>query len=286
RVPVFCFCHTPLKVVYDPFTRARYSAQSPSLAMRLAIDLYTRVDRWGWRYYRRVFCNSREVASRVLNAHLIHPDFVEVLYPGVDLHQFDPQGPQEAFFLLPGRIARTKNIELGIDAFLQFKRNNHAAKAFKLVIAGMVDQKSQPYLRQMQQRAQGCSDIHFVISPSDDELRDLYRRCFASLFTALNEDWGIVVLEAMASGKPVIAVNRGGPTESIVHGETGLLCPAEPSAFALEMADLIADPVRALAMGQGGRQRAVTFTWEPFVRRIDDYVDSLAGKTDLTIAVR
>ena len=286
EVPVFCFCHTPLKVVYDPFTRARYFAQSPSPITRLAIQMYTRVDRFGWQYYRRIFCNSQEVASRVLSAQLTRPELVEVLYPGVDLQRFDHQGPRDPFFLLPGRIARTKNIELGIDAFLQFKQMGNEGQRFRLVIAGMVDQKSRPYLHEMQQRAAGCSDIDFVISPTDQELRDLYRRCFATLFTALNEDWGIVALEAMASGKPVIAVNRGGPTESVIHEETGFLCPADSGAFAPEMANLVADPDRAFAMGMAGRQRAAAFTWEPFVRRIDDYVDSLARDPEMAVASR
>ncbi|MGH7861140.1 MAG: glycosyltransferase family 4 protein, partial [Candidatus Dormibacteraceae bacterium] len=78
QIPVFCFCHTPLKVVYDPFTRARYFAQAPGLLTRLAIGLYTRVDRLGWGRYDRVFCNSHEVASRVLNARLAPAERVEV----------------------------------------------------------------------------------------------------------------------------------------------------------------------------------------------------------------
>jgi glycosyltransferase involved in cell wall biosynthesis len=278
-VPVFCFCHTPLKVVYDPFTRSRYFSEQPSRRMRAALALYTAIDRLGWHAYERVFCNSREVAGRVLGAGLAPSHKVEVIHPGVDLRRFDPHGPREPFFLLAGRIARTKTIELGVDAFIRLKEAHPAAAPFRLVVAGMVDHKSQPYLEAMLERAQGRRDIEFVIGPSDEQLLDLYRRCYATLFAALNEDWGLVVLEAMASGKPVIAVDRGGPRESVVHGETGLLCPAEAEAFAAAMGRLVDDPARAAAMGLAGRQRAAAFPWHAFAERIDDYVDFLVECT-------
>lgn len=276
-VPIFCFCHTPLKVVYDPFTRDRYFSQQPGRVTRAAISFYTAIDRLGWRRYERVFCNSREVAQRVLGAGLASLNRVEVIHPGVDLERFDPTGPRETYFLLAGRIARTKTIELAIDAFRLLKAQCPMAEPFRLVIAGMVDAKSRPYLQAMQQRASGRSDVEFVIGPSDAELLDLYRRCYATLFTALNEDWGLVALEGMASGKAVIAVGRGGPLESVVDGETGLLRPAEPAAFADAMAELVSDPGRAATMGRCGRQRAAAFPWHAFVDRIDDYVDALVG---------
>jgi glycosyltransferase involved in cell wall biosynthesis len=278
-LPVFCFCHTPLKVAYDPFTRHRYFTERPGAFTRWAIGLYTRVDRLGWRRYERVFCNSREVANRVLGARLVAPGRVEVNYPGVDLTQFDPDGPREPYFLLAGRIARTKTIELGIDAFLRLKRRHPSAAGYRLVIAGMVDQKSWSYYRDMIARAAADPAISFVVDPTDATLFDLYRRCHAALFTALNEDWGLVPLEAMAAARPVIAVKRGGPLESIVDGETGLLCPAEPAAFAEAMAQLVARPERAAVMGVAARRHVARFSWEAFVGRMDDYVEALVLKT-------
>lgn len=281
-VPTFCFCHTPLKVLYDPFTRERFfTHQRPGLFTRNGLALYAAVDRFGWDRYQRVFCNSREVARRVLNARLAGPDRVDVIHPGVDPARFDPDGPFQPYFLAAGRIARTKNLELAIAAFRSLQSGTSGGREFRLVIAGMVDDKSRPYLAELRELAGEDQRIEFVVSPSDEVLRELYRRCYATLFTPLNEDWGIVVLEGMASGKPVIAVDRGGPLESVLHGETGLLCPAEPQAFARAMAHLVDHPDVARAWGQTGRRHIALFPWDSLVDPIDDYIESLARRTTL-----
>lgn len=283
RVPVFCFCHTPLKVLYDPFTRERFlNHQQPGMALRSGLSFYAWVDRWAWSRYEHIFCNSYEVACRVLTAGLAPDELVEVLHPGVDLARFDPHGPREPFFLLAGRIARTKNIELGIDAFLRLEEKHPEIRNFKLLIAGMVDEKSQAYLAEMRVRAGGNPRIEFLIDPSDTLLGELYRRCYATLCTSLNEDWGIVVLEGMASGKPVLAVDRGGPTESVLPGQTGFLCSAEADSFAAAMGKLIRDPIVAAAMGVAARQHVAKFAWDGFVARMDQYVEVFAGEPATT----
>ena len=93
------------------------------------------------------------------------------------------------------------------------------------------------------------------------------------LFPSLNEDWGIVPLEAMAFGKPVLAVNRGGPTESVADGETGALLDPTPRAFAEQMAHLADHPEEINRMGSKALARAALFSWETFVRRLDEYIE-------------
>lgn len=66
----------------------------------------------------------------------------------------------------------------------------------------------------------------------------LLAACTAVIYTPEKEHFGIVPLEAMAYGRPVIAVNSGGPRETVVHGKTGLLCTPEPASFAEAMASL------------------------------------------------
>jgi len=93
------------------------------------------------------------------------------------------------------------------------------------------------------------------------------------VFPSLNEDWGIVPLEAMAHGKPVLAVNSGGPTESVVDGETGFLLEPSAAAFATKMSWLVEHSEEARRMGVAAVARAKRYSWDAFVQRLDDYVE-------------
>jgi glycosyltransferase involved in cell wall biosynthesis len=108
-------------------------------------------------------------------------------------------------------------------------------------------------------------------------MNDLYARCTAVLFTAFNEDFGLTPVEAMARGKPVIAVNCGGPRETVLHDVTGLLVDADPARFAQAMSSLTADEARLRAMGSAGLERARKFTWQRFVADLDDEIDRMVG---------
>jgi alpha-1,3/alpha-1,6-mannosyltransferase len=272
--PLLGFCHTPLKVAYDRKTRARWlTLRKPNAATRAAVSLFTAIDRPLWRRYRRIFCNSKEVERRLLESGLARCGQTEVTYPGVDTDLLAPSGRREAFFLVPGRVMWTKNIELAIEAFLGFKLRRSATCDFRLVIAGMVDEKSRPYLKMLRSIAMGRDDIEFIIGPSDNELFDLYDRSFAVLFTPPNEDWGIVPLEAMSFGKPVISVAGGGPQESLLQGVTGFLRPALAEQFATAMEQLTRDGELYARMSAASRERARLFSWGAFAARIDSYVD-------------
>lgn len=273
RVPASCLCLTPLKIAYDDATRQRFF-RSPGrrIHYRMAVGLYKRLERPAWRRYRRVLCISEEVRRRVRRTG-IPDDRLEVTYPGVDTTRFRPTGEREPIFYVPGRIMWTKNLELAIEAWLRFKPDP-ATNPFRLVVAGIVDQKSRPYADQLHALARGRPDI--IIKESDDELLRLYQRSHAVIFTPPNEDWGLVPLEAMACGKPVLATNRGGPRESVIDGQTGFLRLDHPSAFASAIRALAEmSPENLEIMGSCARRRALEFTWDRFVERIDEHVDEL-----------
>ena len=278
RVPTSCICLTPLKIAYDAFTRERYFERPGRLHQRIAIAAYSRIERPAWRRYRRVFCNSAETRRRVLAARLVELDRVEIAYHGVDTDRFCPTAEREPFFLVAGRMMWAKNIELAIHAWRAFKPHV-SDNDFRLLIAGMVDAKSRPYVAELHRLASGREDIVFIEGPKDSDLIRLYQRSSAVLFTALNEDWGLVPLEAMACGKPVIATDRGGPRESIAHGETGWLEPDVADKFAARMTSVLRLPENELdRMGRAARARAEQFRWDNFIDRIDDHVDELCGR--------
>jgi glycosyltransferase involved in cell wall biosynthesis len=171
----------------------------------------------------------------------------------------------------------SKNLELAISAWRRWKpaadRNE-----FRLVIAGMVDAKSVPYLRRLRALAGDRQDIVFSEAPTDRDLLRLYQRCHAVVFPPPNEDWGLVPLEAMACGKPVLATDRGGPRESVVNGETGFLRLDRPESFAQAIDALAHLPHTQLdRMAERARARAVGYGWQAFVNRIDLHAEEIGA---------
>jgi glycosyltransferase involved in cell wall biosynthesis len=112
------------------------------------------------------------------------------------------------------RIAPEKRIELQIEVFRELPDE-------KIVIVGAATEQSTPYFERLKKIAP--KNVTFVGSVSDEKLVDLYSRCKAAIQTSIDEDFGEIPVEAMASGKPCLAVNEGGFRESILHGQTGLL---------------------------------------------------------------
>jgi glycosyltransferase involved in cell wall biosynthesis len=283
RAPAVCFCHTPLKIVHDPATaqRLREASRAKWAASRLIGPAFTAADRRMWRGYRHVLANSEETRRRIDRARLRPAGDVEVLRPGVDLerHEAPPGRPPGSGFLVAGRIMWQKNIELAIEAvrLLSDPAGRQLPDDPLLTVAGAVDAKSREYVEALRSRATGLA-IRFEPDPTDDRLRELYRSSRGLVFTAPNEDWGMVPLEAMASATPVIAVDRGGPRESVLPGETGWLVEPTPEAFAEHMRTLAALPdAQLMRMRAAARQRAEKFGWQPFVERLDEVMQAVAS---------
>lgn len=277
EVPALNLCFTPLRAVYDLEYRQRHLGRQGGRKWTalVAERVYKAIDRWLWKRYRHIVYISQTIKDRCEAGGLVPGHSAEILYLGIDVKKAAASGQFEDFFFMPGRIMWTKNIELGIAAFLQYRRATGAAT--RLVIAGMADAKSQDYLAGLRQLAGTDNNVEFHLSPTDAQMRDYYDRCSAMLFTAFNEDLGLTPMEAMSSGKPVIAVDRGGPREVVEHQVTGYLVPADPNSFAVAMELLVSDPARLRRMGAAGLQRVQRFDWDRFVGDIDDALDRMVA---------
>jgi glycosyltransferase involved in cell wall biosynthesis len=149
----------------------------------------------------------------------------EILHPPVDTGFYSSlETPREDFFLLAGRLVPYKQPDVAIAAAL--------AAGVRLVVAG--EGRMQPDLVRL---AGGSPLIEFVGRVSDDQLRDLYRRCAAFVFPG-EEDFGIVMAEAQGCGAPTIARNIGGALDIVEPGVTGDLYDVAGSGPAAHVAAL------------------------------------------------
>ncbi len=126
--------------------------------------------------------------------------------------------------------------------------------------------------------AQSGVQLQLLVQVSDDELIRLYQRARAFVFASHQEPFGLVVLEAMACGLPVVAVAEGGVPESILPDVNGLLCPRDERIFAESLFRVLADSHLARSMGREGRRLAETeWTWEAAGQRIEDHLLALTS---------
>jgi len=215
--------------------------------------------------------NSQERIRKYLNRES------EVLYPGVDIERFECRD-YEKFFFYPSRFAPEKRIEFAIEAFKRFSKGN---PGWRFIIAGSVSESKahQEYLMHLKSLARGA-DIEFRTNLSDPQLLDLYSRCFCILYSPMNEDYGYIPLEGFAASKPCIAVNEGGPRETVRDDVDGFLVD-DPSAMAMKMESLAKSPELAEVMGSKGRRKVETdFTWEKYLARFEEKAKELAkGRT-------
>jgi len=185
-----------------------------------------------------------------------------LVYPPVDFekYRFEEVGD---FWLSVNRIYPEKRIELQFQAFRDLPEE-------RLVVVGGYSRETSP-LSTLEGYVETIPDnVEMRGEVSEEELIDLYARCKGLICTAMDEDFGLTPLEAMASGKPVIAVKEGGFLETVVDGITGRL--VEPNA------DRIAEAVREISE-KGGlqyrdacRERAGVFSEETFIRLIKDEI--------------
>lgn len=120
------------------------------------------------------------------------------------------------------------------------------------------------------------SKVTFLLSPHDKAKLWLLRRSQALIYTPSNEHFGIVPLEGMYLRKPVVAVNSGGPTESIIDDQTGYLCEPTPKDFAKAMLKLVRSAKISERMGDMGQKRVhQRFSFEAFSEKLDGIVKGL-----------
>jgi len=187
-------------------------------------------------------------------------DFVPL---GVDHSEFYPTGEEEPFALYLGRIHPHKSLELAVLAM----KNTQPDKS--LVIAGDVDESYLWYkekLIRLAKEAKISDRFEIIPSPSDHEVIRLMQRCSVFLFPSTIDTFGLVVLEAMACGKPVVACNRGGVPEII--GDASFCLEPDVRQWHGTVRRLLSNSILRQRIGERALERSKVFSWESTSERL------------------
>lgn len=182
---------------------------------------------------------------------------VEVSWPGVDPPDGTVADRDPDVALLVGHISPTKRTDFGVDVALKVGAR-HAA--FRLDVVGRAQYRPEDFAMETALRARAEEDPvvarHVRFVGHDPEVRSRLAHAGLLLHCRDDEPFGMVLIEAMAAGLPVVAPSTGGPAEIVEDGVTGLLYPPDdPEAAAGAVLELLRDPERARALGEAGRRR-------------------------------
>ncbi|MFA6227987.1 MAG: glycosyltransferase [Patescibacteria group bacterium] len=200
-----CYCHTPTRYLWHD-TQNYLDELKVIAPIKKFLPLTLRQLRtWDRLAVNRVdyfIANSQTVAGRIKKYYQRNS---QVIYPPVDMAQFAISDRPKKYFLAGGRLVPYKRFDLAV---LAFSRLGIPLKIFGLG----------PELRRLKSLAK--PNVEFLGKVNDEAKGELYANCLAYL-NPQEEDFGITAIEAMASGRPVIAYNRGGATETIEPGLSG-----------------------------------------------------------------
>lgn len=201
-----CYCHTPMRFVwrYEDYVKRENFGPFIKSILPFILDPIKRWDLENTKSVDFFIANSKTVAGRIQK---IYGRESVIINPPVDCSFYQPSNVDQDYFLIVSRLNTYKRIDIVVEAF------NELELPLKIIGEG-------PDRRNLEKIAK--SNIEFLGRRPDLEVAKHLAQCRAVIFPG-EEDFGIVPLEAMASGRPAIAYKAGGAKETIIEGETGIL---------------------------------------------------------------
>ncbi|NUM25301.1 MAG: glycosyltransferase [Candidatus Buchananbacteria bacterium] len=201
----FCYCHTPTRYLWSDTHRYIDELKYNRVVKKIIPLMLTQLRLWDQQAAQRVdyfIANSKNVAARI---EKYYRRSSVVIHPPVDTKQFQISEAVGKYFLTGGRLVTYKKFDLTIQAF------NRLGIPLKIFGIGPEESKL---------RAMAKSNIEFVGKVDSKQLAKLYSEAIAFIHPQI-EDFGITIVESMASGRPVIAYSAGGACETVVEKKTG-----------------------------------------------------------------
>ena len=249
------YCHTPMRYAWEKWDFETRLKKFPRIVHPIIRHQIKKIRQWDYCAAQRVdeyIANSSYIAGKI-KEHYKRGS--QVIYPPVRTDKFMPvENPTNDYYLAVGRLIPYKKFDLIVKTCNKLKR------PLKVVGVG-------PDFKKIKKLA--GPNVEILGRVSNQKLADLYANCKALIFPQI-EDAGIVPLEAMASGRPIIALNRGGSLDSMKEGVTGIF-------FKEQTVESLSDAIQRFEKIKFDpkliRQHAEQFDVERFKEKIKQFVD-------------
>ncbi|MEA2007423.1 MAG: glycosyltransferase [Patescibacteria group bacterium] len=258
-----CYMHAPMRYVWDwhhEYMQEQRLGNKVRLLTRFFLNYLRMWDRASSERVDYFVANSKYTSLRIKKYYRRNS---KVIYPPVKVDNFVAQKENGGFFLAVGRLSAYKRIKLIVEVFNKLK--------LPLVVVG--DGQLREELEKMTERNKNIKILGWLPA---DKLRKLYSHARAFV-CACEDDFNITVVEAMASGKPVVALRRGGVMETVQEHVTG-------EFFDAPQVEIVADGIRRFIENENSydyekiRARAEEFSEERFKKEFKEYVEEVTNE--------
>jgi len=259
---VVWICYSPKRDFYD---LKEYYWENASFFGKISLLLkrlfFQKLDKMSAMRMKKIAANSKNVHARMQR---YYQKDAETIYHGINYKDYKSKSHQN-YILSVGRFVPAKRIDIAIKS-MGFVRN----KNIKLYVVGDGPDKAK-----LEELSKNYPNVKFCGAVSDKKLTELYANCLGVISICINEDWGLVPLEAGASGKVVIGENAGGLKESVINGKTGLLLnEINPESIASTI-DFLGDNKKlAIKMGQAARKNVKKFDWKVILPKLERFIEN------------
>ncbi len=253
-----CYCHTPVRYAWDLYhSYLKESGAGKGIKGLIARTALHYVRLWDYSTRNRpdyFIANSKYIARRIRK---VYDRDASVIYPPVDTKKFSLCKEKEDYYVIAARFVPYKRVDLIVEAFT-------AMPDKKLLVIG-----DGPEEKKIRNLAGG--NIRFAGYLPQDKLISKIGKAKAFLFAA-EEDFGITIVEAQACGTPVIAFGRGGASETVIEGVSGVLFSEQTPASVIEAVNKF-EKTGGTFDYEKIRKHAESFSREVFESKIKEFVE-------------
>lgn len=256
-----CYCHTPMRYAWDLYHQyIKEAGLSKGIKGMWAKYILHKMRLWDLSTVNRVnyfIANSEYIAKRIKK---VYNRDAAVIYPPVDVHKFSCEKNKENYYVAASRFVPYKKMDILIQAFTEMPDK-------KLIVIG--DGPDAGKLKSI-----AGKNIELVGFLNSEKMKEIFQKAKALVFAA-EEDFGITVVEALACGTPVIALDKGGTAETVIHGKNGI-------HFSHQSAGAVKDAVKLFESMENKfdpeeiRNSSLRYSRDNFETNIKNFIDEKA----------